>query len=68
MQSRLLRQVLDRQIGRARAVRAFDAFQVQVALLVEVADHELGEAPLVVGEIAELELPEQVVLQIAAAW
>ena len=60
-------QILDGEVGRSGAVRALDALEVEVPLLVEVADDELGEAALLVAEVAHLELPHQVVEQVRRA-
>ena len=54
-------ELLDREVRGARAVRALDALEVEEALVVEVAEDELGEALLVVGEVAHLELPAEVI-------
>ncbi len=63
VEPRLAGQVLDRQVGRACAVFALDPLEVEVALLVEVADDELRETPLFVREVAHLQLPHQVIVQ-----
>ncbi len=59
------RQIVDGQVRRARAVGALDAHQVQITLFVEISDDQLGEAPLGFGEVTHLQLPQQVILQIA---
>ena len=61
----LVGQLLDRQIGGAGAVLALDALEVEVALVVEVADDQLGEATLAVAEVAHLQLPHQVLCTLA---
>ena len=57
----LAREVLEREIGRARPVVALGALEIEEPVLVEVAEDELGEPALGVGEVGELELPAEVV-------
>ena len=42
----LARQLVDREVGRLLAVLALDALEIEEAVVVEVADDELGEALL----------------------
>ena len=65
MKPGLFSKIVDRQIGSACAVGPFDAFEIEVTLVVEVADDELGKAPLDIGEVAHLQLPEQMVVEAA---
>ena len=60
---RFARQILDRQVGRLLAAVALRSLEVEDAVVVEVIDDELGEALLVVGEVAHLQLPVQVIDQ-----
>ena len=57
----LPRQVLDREVRRLLAVLPLGALEVEKAVVVEVADDELGERPLLVREVAHLELPAEVI-------
>ncbi len=58
------RQVLDGEVGDLLPVRALAADEIEVALLVEVTEDQLGEAALVVDEVAHLQLPLEVVVQV----
>ena len=58
-------QIFDGQIWGARPVGSLDALQIQVALLVQVADDQLRKAAFSLGEITGRELPEQVIVQAA---